>query len=112
MPKHLVRAEATILGPFYAEDAHESKDLIVTLNILILIHFPTVEKGNSITSEGKSDYMFVDGVVKDLRGNSIPIQLKMVHSSSVQWLGNTTGNPGVSQANRSEEHTSELQSRP
>ena len=76
------------LGPFYAEDAHESKDLIVTLNILILIRFPsTVEKGDSITSEGKGDYMFVDGVVKDpsLRGNSIPIQLKMVHLSSVKW---------------------------
>ena len=74
------------LEPFYAEYAHESKDLIVTLNILILICFPsTVEKGNSITSEGKGDYRFVDGVVKDLRGNSIPIQLKMVHLSSVQW---------------------------
>ena len=56
--------EAAILGPFYAEDAHESKDLIVVLNILFLIRFATVEKGDLIASEGKGDYMFVDGVVK------------------------------------------------
>jgi hypothetical protein len=31
-----------------------------------------VEKGDSIASEGKGDYMFVEGVVKDLRGNHIP----------------------------------------
>jgi len=46
--------EATVLGPFYADDAHE------------------VEKGDSIASEGKGDYMYVEGVVKDLRGNLIP----------------------------------------
>jgi len=46
--------EATVLGPFYTDDAHE------------------VEKGDSIASEGKGDYMFVEGVVKDLRGNHIP----------------------------------------
>ena len=43
--------EAAILGPFYAEDAHESKDLIVVLNMLFLIHFATVEKGDLIASE-------------------------------------------------------------
>jgi protocatechuate 3,4-dioxygenase beta subunit len=31
-----------------------------------------VEKGDSIASEGKGDYMFVEGVVKNLRGNFIP----------------------------------------
>jgi protocatechuate 3,4-dioxygenase beta subunit len=31
-----------------------------------------VEKGDSIASEGKGDYMFVEGVVTDLRGNPIP----------------------------------------
>jgi len=46
--------EGTVLGPFYTEDARE------------------VEKGDSIASEGKGDYMFVEGVVTDLRGNPIP----------------------------------------
>jgi len=46
--------EATVLGPFYTEDAHE------------------IGKGDSIASEGKGDYMFVEGVVTDLRGNPIP----------------------------------------
>lgn len=31
-----------------------------------------MEKGDSIASEGKGDYMFVEGVVTDLRGNHIP----------------------------------------
>ena len=31
-----------------------------------------MEKGDSIASEGKGDYMFVEGVVTDLRGNPIP----------------------------------------
>lgn len=30
------------------------------------------EKGDSIASEGKGDYMFVEGVVADIRGNPIP----------------------------------------
>ena len=34
--------------------------------------FAPVEKGDSIASEGKGDYMFVEGVVTDLRGNHIP----------------------------------------
>jgi hypothetical protein len=37
-----------------------------------LIPFVPVEKGDSIASEGKGDYMFVEGVVTDLRGNPIP----------------------------------------
>lgn len=31
-----------------------------------------MEKGDSIASEGKGDYMFVEGVVKDLQGKPIP----------------------------------------
>jgi len=46
--------ECTVLGPFFTEDAHEK------------------EKGDSIASEGKGDYMFVEGVVADIRGNPIP----------------------------------------
>ena len=36
-----------------------------------LIPFASEEKGDSIASEGKGDYMFVEGVVKDLRGKPI-----------------------------------------
>jgi len=46
--------ESTVLGPFYTDDAHE------------------MEKGDSIASEGKGDYMFVEGLVTDLRGKPIP----------------------------------------
>ncbi|KIL65500.1 hypothetical protein M378DRAFT_105177 [Amanita muscaria Koide BX008] len=46
--------ESTILGPFYTEDAHD------------------VQSGDSIASEGKGDYLFVEGRVLDLDGNPIP----------------------------------------
>ncbi|KAK2464525.1 hypothetical protein APHAL10511_003504 [Amanita phalloides] len=46
--------EATVLGPFYTEDAHE------------------IERGASIASEGKGDYLFVEGQVLDLHRNPIP----------------------------------------
>nr|GAT46984.1 intradiol RING-cleavage dioxygenase [Mycena chlorophos] len=45
--------EATVLGPFFTEDA---------------LHF---ENGESIASEGKGDYMWVEGRVLDLKGNPI-----------------------------------------
>lgn len=46
--------EATVLGPFFTEDAHD------------------VESGGSIASEGKGDYMYVYGKVADTKGNPIP----------------------------------------
>ncbi|KAF8198483.1 intradiol ring-cleavage dioxygenase [Pholiota molesta] len=46
--------ESTVLGPFFAEDRHD------------------VELGDSIASEGKGDYMFVEGRVTDTEGNPIP----------------------------------------
>jgi len=46
--------ECTVLGPFFTEDAHEK------------------ENGDSIASEGKGEYMFVEGLVTDLQGNPIP----------------------------------------
>lgn len=32
----------------------------------------TVEKGESIASEGKGDYMYVEGRVLDVQGNPVP----------------------------------------
>uniref|UniRef100_A0A8H7XPZ6 Intradiol ring-cleavage dioxygenase n=1 Tax=Psilocybe cubensis TaxID=181762 RepID=A0A8H7XPZ6_PSICU len=46
--------EGTVLGPFFTEDAHD------------------IEHGGSIASEGKGDYMYVEGRVLDFRGNPIP----------------------------------------
>ncbi|KAF7309404.1 Intradiol RING-cleavage dioxygenase [Mycena indigotica] len=46
--------EATVLGPFFTDDA---------------LHF---ENGESIASEGKGDYMWVEGRVLDMEGNPIP----------------------------------------
>ncbi|GLB38965.1 putative catechol dioxygenase N terminus [Lyophyllum shimeji] len=46
--------EATVLGPFFTQDAHE------------------VQNGGSIASEGKGDYLFVEGRVMDTKGNPIP----------------------------------------
>ncbi|KAJ7230401.1 intradiol ring-cleavage dioxygenase [Mycena pura] len=46
--------EATVLGPFFTEDALD------------------FQNGESIASEGKGDYMWVEGTVLDTKGNPIP----------------------------------------
>ncbi|KAK4705464.1 hypothetical protein P7C70_g735, partial [Phenoliferia sp. Uapishka_3] len=45
--------EATVLGPFFTEDSHD------------------IPAGESIASEGKGEYMYVQGYVKDLQGKGI-----------------------------------------
>jgi len=46
--------ENTVLGPFFTEDAHD------------------VPHGESIASEGKGEYMYVEGKILDTQGNPIP----------------------------------------
>ncbi|KAF7761431.1 hypothetical protein Agabi119p4_9423 [Agaricus bisporus var. burnettii] len=46
--------EATVLGPFFTDDAHD------------------IESGGGIASEDKGDYMYVYGKVTDTKGNGIP----------------------------------------
>jgi len=46
--------ESSVLGPFFTEDAHD------------------VENGESIASEGKGDYLWMEGRVLDTKGNPIP----------------------------------------
>lgn len=46
--------ESTVLGPFFTEDAHD------------------VQNGDTIASEGKGDYMYVQGCVTDIHGRPIP----------------------------------------
>ncbi|KAF8157114.1 intradiol ring-cleavage dioxygenase [Crassisporium funariophilum] len=46
--------ESTVLGPFFTEDAQD------------------VENGDSIASEGKGDYLFLEGLVTDVQGRPVP----------------------------------------
>ncbi|KAF8957385.1 intradiol ring-cleavage dioxygenase [Flammula alnicola] len=46
--------ESSVLGPFFTDDAHD------------------VQLGDSIASEGKGDYMYVEGRVTDIQGKPIP----------------------------------------
>jgi len=52
--KPLGATESTVLGPFFTEDAHD------------------VQLGDSIASEGKGDYMYIEGRVMDIQGNPVP----------------------------------------
>lgn len=52
-PKPAGATEATVLGPFFTEDAKD------------------VPQGESIASEGKGEYMYVRGQVKDLEVSSV-----------------------------------------
>lgn len=45
--------EGTVLGPFFTEESHE------------------IQNGDSIASEGKGDYMWVEGRVTDTKGKPI-----------------------------------------
>ncbi|KDR72706.1 hypothetical protein GALMADRAFT_761838 [Galerina marginata CBS 339.88] len=46
--------ESTVLGPFFTEDAHD------------------VQLGDSIASEGKGDYLYLEGLVTDIQGKPVP----------------------------------------
>jgi len=65
--------ESTVLGPFYTEDAHDgmSSCLFSLGPTETKIKMSLVEFGGSIASEGKGDYMYVEGRVTDTQGNGI-----------------------------------------
>ena len=85
--------EGTVLGPFFAEDAHDCKILptllkdvhplsslpisasTISARLMIqsthLITPPTVENGDSIASEGRGHYMYVSGRILNTRGAGI-----------------------------------------
>jgi protocatechuate 3,4-dioxygenase beta subunit len=52
--------ESTVLGPFFTEDAHD------------------VQLGDSIASEGKGDYMYLEGRVTDIQGK--PVQNAIINT--------------------------------
>ena len=65
--------EATVLGPFHTDD---SPDCMYIYQLTSCVLTPAVQskvkQGESIASEGKGDYLFLEGKVLDLHGNPIP----------------------------------------
>ncbi|KAG5641920.1 hypothetical protein DXG03_003966 [Asterophora parasitica] len=61
--------EATVLGPFFTEDAHDG--MICLHRERLGLTSMVVPNGDSIASEGKGDYMFVEGRVLDTKGTPI-----------------------------------------
>ena len=48
-------------------------------------HRPAVNTGDSIASEGKGEYMYVEGRVLDIHGNAVP------NASIETWENNSEG---------------------
>lgn len=64
--------ESSVLGPFFTEDAPESKFICISGNELASLTSRAVAAGDSIASEGKGDYMYVEGKVLSTDGTPIP----------------------------------------
>ena len=66
--------ESTVLGPFFTEDAPDGqyKDAHLCSSLPHALTTPTVPLGESIASEGKGDYMYVEGRVLDSSGKPVP----------------------------------------
>jgi Catechol dioxygenase N terminus/Dioxygenase len=63
--------ESTVLGPFFTEDAPDGQ-FEPPKHTLTPSRCPTVPLGESIASEGKGDYMYVEGRVLDSSGKPVP----------------------------------------
>jgi protocatechuate 3,4-dioxygenase beta subunit len=70
--------ESSVLGPFFTEDAPDGASYFpfpVVMRVCVLTHkppFDPVPFGESIASEGKGAYMYVEGHVRDTKGTPIP----------------------------------------
>ena len=62
---------SSVLGPFFTEDAPDRTVTISSLPASMLTH-PLVNTGDSIASEGKGEYMYVEGRVLDIHGKPVP----------------------------------------
>ena len=78
--------ESSVLGPFFTEDAPDGTVTSGLLQLSILIP-SLVSMGESIASEGKGEYMYVEGRVLDTSGN--PIQNASIHT----WEADSKGAP-------------------
>ena len=74
-PRVSTETESSNLGPFFTEDAPEGASRLLACFLvrrLIPYHCPAVPLGESIASEGKGEYMYVQGQVRDTSGAPIP----------------------------------------
>jgi len=63
--------ENSVLGPFYTEDAADGESQVITVHVRI-VNGVSVDFGESIASEGKGDYMYVEGRISTTEGQPIP----------------------------------------
>lgn len=63
--------ESSVLGPFFTEDAAERELQVISVDILTK-HGVAVDFGESIASEGKGDYMYVEGRILTTEGEPVP----------------------------------------
>ena len=63
--------ESSVLGPFFTEDAPDGTVTYGLLQLSMLIP-SLVSMGESIASEGKGEYMYVEGRILDTLGKPIP----------------------------------------
>ncbi|KDQ32085.1 hypothetical protein PLEOSDRAFT_1034258 [Pleurotus ostreatus PC15] len=64
----------SVLGPFHTDDAPLSKCSVnIGCREIFFIHnYPPVENGESIASEGRGKYLYIEGRVLDTDGNPVP----------------------------------------
>ena len=62
--------ESSVLGPFFTEDAPDGM-CFNSIVSFVAAHDITVEQGGSIASEGKGQYMYVEGRVLSTDGKPI-----------------------------------------
>jgi protocatechuate 3,4-dioxygenase beta subunit len=64
--------ESSVLGPFFTEDAPDGSFFDLTYLSPTRLNPTTVPLGESIASEGKGEYMYVEGRVLTSKGEPIP----------------------------------------
>lgn len=61
--------ESSVLGPFFTEDAADGAWFLI--HLAAFANVASVPLGESIASEGKGEYMYVEGRVLDIQGRPI-----------------------------------------
>ena len=63
--------ESSVLGPFFTDDAADGKGYVAVSSFKPMGNNQIVANGDSIASEGKGDYLWVQGRVLDTKGRPI-----------------------------------------
>jgi protocatechuate 3,4-dioxygenase beta subunit len=64
--------ESSVMGPFFTEDAPDGKRFAIFQDMVFPFFLLLVSLGDSIASEGKGEYMYVEGRVLTTDGDPIP----------------------------------------